>query len=636
MRGYWGQPSLFRDFALLSAAVIFILILLTSVVAYTTYNRFSERIVTDLEKESLRIEHMLASEMQNANYMLTALGRQVVVDSDRDLTRLARVLKSFDSSGYIYSIFSWVSVDRTVVVSSNKGVLDKPVDISDRDYVKKSMTETWKMHIGRPIEGRVSGRWVLPVAMGITDYTGKFIGTIMISIDINTLTEKLSSLMKRDGLSFAIMSKSLLTLTQVSEDKDFVNNNFPDQRLNNANFAKNPSGVVSQGSLLFGDSNYSYYRVSSDYPYVILLSYDSHYGNETLRGILWSRLLQLLMIASFLLMFLWVMRTRMIKPVLKLSELTSSVARGDTGAQALTKGPEEIQELSRQIRRVGDYIDESRRIESELYNKLFTLKSGKESAEIAMRGKTEFLAYSCQEMISPLNNVVGFAQVMSDQLYGPIENRKYRQYVSDIYQIGSTLLARLQDLLTFARVETGYIELNEKTLDVTTCIHKSLQFVADRMQADKLSPKLKLQDPLPRLIADEMRLQQMVTNALLYVIQHTLPSGTLAVHALIVHENKDRQFFAIVIRGDETPLPASSELAVQAEQCLKLAQQPAQQNTGPDAAIQSENRHLSLELARSLITLHGGCLCHEQNAQGIATVSLYFPGNRIRFGDSQQ
>jgi signal transduction histidine kinase len=633
MKGYWAQPSLFRDFTLLSAAVVFILILLTSLVAYTTYSRFSERIVGELEKESLRIERTLASEMQNANYMLTALGRQIVLDNDRDLTKLARVLKSFDSSGYIYTIFSWVSTEQMVVVSSNKGVLDKPVDISDRDYVKKSLAEPWRMHIGRPIEGRVSGRWVIPVAMGVTDYTGKFIGTIMISIDINNLTDKLSNLVKREGLGFAIISKTLLTLTQVSDDKDFVSNNFPNQTLINVDFAKHPTGLLATGSLFFGDNNYSYYRVSSDYPYIILLSYDSHYSSETLRGMLWSRVFQLIMIALFLVMFLWIMRTRMIKPVLRLSDMASAVARGDTSMQALTQGPEEIQELSRQIRRVGDYIDESRRIEKELRNKLFMLKGGKESAELNMRGKAEFLAYSCQEMLSPLNNVVGFAQVMRDQLYGPIENRKYRQYVSDIYQIGNTLLTRLQDLLTFARVETNYIELSEKTVDVSGAVHKALQFINDRMQADKISAKVRLQDPLPQLMADELRLQQIITNALLYVVQHMLPSATLTVHALVVHENKDRQFFAIVIRNDELSPGTPQELAARAEQCLKTEHRREQPE---DEAALAATRHLNLELARTLAALHNGCLDCRQSDKGVITLAVFFPGNRIRFVDSNQ
>ncbi len=632
MKGYWGQPSLFRDFTLLSAAVIFVLLLLSSLVAYTTYTSYSERIITDLEKESQRIERTLASEMQSANYMLTALGRQIIVANDNDLVKLARILKSFDNSGYIYSIFSWVSTDQQVVVSSNKGVLDEPVNISDRDYVKKSFAEPWKMHIGRPIEGRVSGRWVVPVAMGLTDYTGKLIGTIMISIDINSLTEKLTMLVKREGISFAIMSKTLLTLTQVSDDKDFVSHNFPNQQLSDiTKLSDNQSGVITQGSLFFGTDTYSYYRVSQDYPYVILLSYDSHYSTETLRGMLWSRIIQFLAISSFLVIFLWIMRNRIIKPVLKLTAMATGVAKGETGMQTVVEGPEEIRELSKQIYRIGEYIDENRRVEDELRNKAHILRKAKGSAELNMRSKTEFLAYVCQEMRNPLNNIVGFAQVMRDQLYGPIENRKYRQYASDIYQSGNTLLNQIQDLLMLSKAETDYVELTEKPVDVQAVVNKTLRFLADRLQADRLTVKVKMQEPLPRLVADEFRLQQIIMNIMLYAIQHMLPESTMSLEALLLNENKDRQFFAIVISTDAKKQASSSELSAMAEELMRTSTYQA--IVGRHSEEMTERSDLSLELSKALVALHHGYIDCQRTATGVVTVTVFFTSNRIRFMD---
>lgn len=141
MRNSWAQPSLSRDFALLASAILFILCLLSTWVSFVTFSQHVKSISVELEKESIRIEHTLEKEMEDANYMLTALGRQIILDPSRDLVKLAQILKSFDSKGYIYSIFSWVSTDQRVIVSSNRGVLEKPVDISDRDYVKKAMTE---------------------------------------------------------------------------------------------------------------------------------------------------------------------------------------------------------------------------------------------------------------------------------------------------------------------------------------------------------------------------------------------------------------------------------------------------------------------------------------------------------------
>ncbi len=378
MKSYWTRASLSRDFILLAAITLFLLFLISSWVTYATYTSYSDRIAADLKKEAARIEHTLGNDMDSASYMLNALGKQIVLDNDRNLTKIATVLKSFDSKGNLYSIFSWVSQDQHVVVSSNRGVLEHPVDVSDRDYVQESMADPWKMHIGRPIEGRVSERWVIPVAMGLTDYTGKFIGTIMISLDIQTLTGHLNDLLKHDGISFAIVSKTLIPLTQVSDDKDFVSHTFPLQKLDNVNFSDKPNGLITQGSLFWGSGSYYYYQASGSYPYILLLGYDARMNDDVVRSMLWSRLLQLGVIAVFLVTFLWIMRMRMIAPVSALTNAAEDIVRGTPYAPKSLHAPEEIRALSLQLQRISEYIEETKRVEDELRHKLYLLKKGEE------------------------------------------------------------------------------------------------------------------------------------------------------------------------------------------------------------------------------------------------------------------
>ncbi len=77
MRGYWAQPSLSRDFALLAAAIVVVLFTISAWVSYTTYTRHTEEIASELEKEAARVERTLGAEMESANYMLTALVKQI-------------------------------------------------------------------------------------------------------------------------------------------------------------------------------------------------------------------------------------------------------------------------------------------------------------------------------------------------------------------------------------------------------------------------------------------------------------------------------------------------------------------------------------------------------------------------------
>jgi len=617
MKNSWAQPSLSRDFAVLSAAILFLLCIISAVVTYSTYTRNSTRIEQELDKESLHIEHVLDTEMENANYLLTALGKQIVLDEHRDLTRMAHILKSFENHDYIYALLSWVNPDHMLVVSSDQGVRDKPVDVSDRDYVQQSIIEPWKMTIGRPIEGRTSGRWIIPVGMGITDSTGKFIGTVMLSIDINTLTKRISSLVQHEGSSFAIVSKELIPIAQASEDKDFVSHNFPSDNLVNLNFSKAPTGLVARGNLFWDTGNYTYYRVTSRQPYIILLGYDTHYSNEAVRGLLWSRLLQMVGMALFFMLFLWLVRVRLIKPVLRMTDIAADVAGGKPYHPPSERGPVEIAGLGAQLRRVGEYIEEGKRIENELRHKMFQMKETKLHAEVERRSQAEFMATMCQEMRTPLNNIIGAAQVMKDQLYGPLENRKYRQYAIDTYITGNALLDHTQELQALAKAETGYIELEEKPQDVEDVVNKALRFLTDKMQAQQLSIRLDLQEPLPRLIADAFRLQQILMNLLLYFSTQAKSGSTVQLETRVVSENRERKFFAFIIRNAAKPPLHEGELLAMAEENMPVSPEP----------------DLRLELAKSLVRLHHGRLT--LRGTGAATIiAVFLPGNRIRFNEA--
>ena len=632
MRGYRGQPSLSRDFALLSAAVLFLLLLISAWVTYSSYEAHADRISDEMGKEAARIERTVASEMGAANYMLLALGKQVVLDPQRDLVRVAQMMKAFDSKGYIYAVFTLVNPEEKIIVSSNRGVLDVPVDASDRDYVKKAFAEPWKMHIGRPVEGHVSNRWVIPVAMGLTDYTGKFVGTIVISIDINTLTEQISNLVKRDGISFAIISKTLIALTQVSDDKDFVTNNFPAKKLMNVDFATHPQGLLAHGSMFWGTGNYTYYRVSSEYPYIVLLGYDPQYSDETVRNLLLSRLLQMFTISIFFVLFLWIMRIRMVKPVLEMTTVATSVAKGNTQITLPKSGAIEIENLAVQIRRICEYIDENRRVEDELRNKIHMLRRARQEAEMANRSKSELLSAIVQEMQARLSSIISGTQSIKDQIHGPIENIRYKETANDIYTTGNTLFNELRDALALTKIETDYIKLNEKPVELSAVISKTLRFMTDKMQSLKLGVKVALHEPMPRLVGDEVRLQQVFMNSLLHLFSYAKPETTLLLEGSVINEQKDKLCLAFVITTGDTSPYSNEEMVELAKNLLSsnIPYLPLHKQLGTE-----EDIDIGLELAKALITMHRGYFDFRL-VGGVATIIIVFSATRIRFMDAQE
>ncbi|MEZ5690308.1 MAG: histidine kinase dimerization/phospho-acceptor domain-containing protein [Rickettsiales bacterium] len=636
MKNSWLHPSLSRDFALLSMAVLLVLALVSGWVTYKTYERHYDEITIKIGKDAALIESILSNEIGRANYMLASLGRQIIIEPDRNYTKLAQSLKSFDSKNNIYSIFSWVDINKYLVVSSNKGVLEEPVDISDRDFMQYSYSDSWKMHIGRPIEGRVSNRWVIPMAMGVTDYTGKFIGTLSLSMDIDVLTKHISSMVQREGISFAIINKNLSPLSEVSEHKNFIANNFPPSVFENIDFEKNISGLLSKGNLMFGIGTYTYYRSVENYPYVILMGYDASYSDSAVRTILWSRLLQIFVIAIFFVFFLWIVRVRVISPVLDMTSLIASIIRGERFNPLPKRSSIEMESLLAQVQQVSKYIDETVRIENELRGKMFQMKKDKENAEFNTRSKSEFLAYIAQDLRMPINNIIGFSQVLKDQVYGSLENRKYKQYASDIYNIANQIMDKIQNILLYSKIENGYLSIKEESFDIKAAINTSLRQLSDKLEFHKTSVKLASNDLSFALKADEFRFQQIVINILLFMLDDIAENSVINIEIRAVTEYRNQQFLSIVISNGEDKQFSAKELTDIAEKRFSTLEKEKKlissfsyiQNQNNEEHI-ILNNDLRIELVKLLVAIHDSAFYMHQDNDRRYCIILFFPFSKI-------
>ena len=168
-----------------------------------------------MEREALRIDRTLIVEIKSASYILESLARQIVQIGTENKDDIAELLRSFDKKNkeVVSDEFLWIDTNQDIIMSSSVGILNKVSDASDRDYVKKSFAAPWEVHIGRPIKGKVSDIWILPISLGVTDYKGNFIGIIVFSMNVSRLTDELRSIVKDSNMSFSIYTKTFSIIT---------------------------------------------------------------------------------------------------------------------------------------------------------------------------------------------------------------------------------------------------------------------------------------------------------------------------------------------------------------------------------------------------------------------------------------
>ena len=99
--------------------------------------------------------------------------------------------------------------------------------------------------------------------------------------------------------------------------------------------------------------------------------------------------------------------------------------------------------------------------------------------EMASRHKSEFLANMSHELRTPLNAIIGFSEVLSERMFGEI-NDKQAEYLADILESGRHLLSLINDILDLSKIEAGRMELEPTDFDLPSAIENTLILVRER------------------------------------------------------------------------------------------------------------------------------------------------------------
>ncbi len=244
-----------------------------------------------------------------------------------------------------------------------------------------------------------------------------------------------------------------------------------------------------------------------------------------------------------------------------------------------------------------------------------SLATGLAEAALANRAKSDFLANMSHELRTPLNAILGFSEIISSELLGPIGLSKYRDYGADIHSSGQHLLRIINDVLDMSKIEVGKLELREGTVDVGLAVRASLGLVTQRAAAAGVTLATDLPSELPLIRADEVRVKQILLNLLSNAVKFTHRLGRATVGGML------RPDGSLALWVSDTGIGMS-------ETEVSLAMEPFRQ-VDSDLARKYEGTGLGLPLTRALIELHGGRL-ELASARGIGTTAtVVFPPSRV-------
>ncbi len=307
---------------------------------------------------------------------------------------------------------------------------------------------------------------------------------------------------------------------------------------------------------------------------------------------------------SFLVYFL--MKGFAINPINRISHRVSQFRVGLYGQPVTLPqfASEELDRLNHSVDSLGRFLQEWEQRQVEL-------KEAKELAESANRAKTAFLANMSHELRTPLNAINGFSEMIAMEMFGPIGDERYREYIEQINFSGNHLLAVINDILDISKVEAGKSELNMDELDPSDLISATVELMRERANQSGLVLNTEISPHLPIVVADGRRVQQVLLNLLSNAIKFTLAGGRVTVRARWTPD------VGLQVSVSDTGIGISADK-------MHMVFEPFGQVENAFTK-KYEGTGLGLPLAKALIELHGGDFKMESELNVGTTATFTLP-----------
>ncbi|MET0219935.1 MAG: PAS domain-containing sensor histidine kinase, partial [Tardiphaga sp.] len=157
------------------------------------------------------------------------------------------------------------------------------------------------------------------------------------------------------------------------------------------------------------------------------------------------------------------------------------------------------------------------------------LLSARRHADRAATAKADVLARISHEVRTPLNAIIGFAEVMLDQRFGPLGSERYSEYMKDIRASGERVIAIVNDLLDLSRIESGKLDLAFTAQSLNEMVEQCVAVMQPQANRSRIIIRTSLAHLLPTVVADARALRQITLNLIGNSIHLANPGGQVIV-----------------------------------------------------------------------------------------------------------
>lgn len=282
-----------------------------------------------------------------------------------------------------------------------------------------------------------------------------------------------------------------------------------------------------------------------------------------------------------------------------------------TDVSAIRTREHQLQENEQALQKT---IDVLRKSQTRIVELAGSYEQEKIRAEEANQSKSEFLANMSHELRTPLNAINGFSDILKKEMFGPLGDPRYKEYVGDILFSGQHLLSLINDILDMSKIEAGKMNLNVEELQMSDMVEQVVRILRGRAEDNHLKLVYEAEE-IKQIEADPRAVKQVLLNLMTNAIKFTPEGGQVSID---ITANSAGLTVRVIDTG----------IGISEENIARLAK-PFEQVENQHSR-QTEGTGLGLALSKSLVEMHGGNFKIESVLGEGTTVIFTLPNKPLR------
>lgn len=258
---------------------------------------------------------------------------------------------------------------------------------------------------------------------------------------------------------------------------------------------------------------------------------------------IWIIFTGLIAAVGAVIVFYWITQRVILRPIRQLRALANNVAEGNLDIRSSIHTRDEYERLAEAFNHMLDGLQAAqqklRGANVQLDEKIAELSKRNIELFRANKVKGEFLANVSHEFRTPLNSILGFAEILREKSAGH-EKEKNRRYAENIITAGKNLLNMINDLLDLAKTEAGKMQLHIERASIAELCDSLVASFSVMTKNKKIKVKLAVDKDIPPLNTDIGKVRQILYNFMSNAVKFTPERGRIEVKASMLDEKNLR------------------------------------------------------------------------------------------------